>query len=595
MRIISIFLICIIFIMPAVNVTYAKKIELKLMGGLDLEKHQTEQSEQLSLESNIQEKLQNRGFYSTIGYIISAIWNAITGGSNNSTSAGNNNGGNDGSSPDPGDVYDPDSGDSGDPSATGPKTFIFVEPLYKSNNYVQGDIPVFKKYLEGTFKYHKKGKTVTRRSMDPTDKIDYVYFAGHGYAKGNKGYPTIPEWSGNSSVNKAFLPHDFKNNKVKNYLFMCCKSVQPNWKSAFSNTGLKTVLGYHENSYNGSIQNILVKKFAQMIKDVNPSNSYEILKKWIYANQRTTAETGSQWPKNRWAAVAYDKGGKLHYWKQSNLSSQQRTFDIKRVLRPVHEIKCDNGVISVLCELESPDIARTKSLEEQLYGRATQLVGTPENVDLSSLDSSMIKRAVPSVYSKVSRMASGGFVYTNPGSSGLPVSFNDIQAMDMAWNFVYQNGGMPNDARIGNVSQITKQALDGSGKTEVVGYVVNFIHELNGKPVVSHDGEGIVVTVEDSGVTHYQRMWTQITEKPASRSRVAKQKLSMKKCIQKAAPAMLSQMNELNINEIQVTHAETTYMTSNIDDEQRELKEVYCITAQGDYMFLVDPYTAELL
>lgn len=101
--------------------------------------------------------------------------------------------------------------------------------------------------------------------------------------------------------------------------------------------------------------------------------------------------------------------------------------------------------------------------------------------------------------------SSGAIIYEGERRRQL-VGFDRMKAVQLAAGFIKQHGGLPEDAVVEKVVQLTEQSLIADG-ARVTGYMIVYRHRMGGHQVAGQAGDAIKVIVDAGGIPYYYRMW----------------------------------------------------------------------------------------
>ncbi len=457
----------------------------------------------------------------------------------------------------------------------GSKKYVVLEcGAYTGNHSLNhGDVPVFINAMNRTGRSlyrHEKDYRVEKKDFNPEIPVEFVYYAGHGY----NGYATL-------SSGKAFRPRDFyKKNNVENFVFACCKTVNSDWVNAFKNSKLKTVVGYWGTSYNGYVQNDVTKKFVQNISTIDTSNSLMVIKAWKDANN-----TGHSWTR-KWGAAGLGNDGRARYFTINRVSLYDRT--------PERSVREDNKYKTLIVGSK-----RNINISDRVLSRASSVKrGIRQNDSLSEVKSEKEKMRFNkqrSLFSgnreyQVINMPSGALIIRANDLSMDNVKINETDALEQAYEFIKENGGIPDGMKFETIS---REKIESNGKENVIGYTIEFVHEFNGVQVVSNDGEGIKISIDSKGINYYQRMWTDLKEVQAKRSASSRKIISIEDAIKKASKELLKiYISDSDINIISV---EKGYYTGDLYQLKEEPDKVYIVKTDSEDVFYIDIYTGQMI
>lgn len=374
-------------------------------------------------------------------------------------------------------------------------------------------------------------KVVSNANVSSSQMISYLQNNVTTY------YHTGHGTDGRVMTSDGSINHASTTVNVENTIFATCLTLtETGWKNAFG-ASAKTIMGYTKVSYDGIDEDVV----ETLVEEVGDAQTYQGA--WYLAN------VGISSLRDRWAAYVREGSAIVEY--SARTGNTPTTYAVQwEPLGTSGRLWIQSGLLE------------TTLTSSTAWSASVSVAPEP--------------RAA----------------YLEPGAFQLlaPNGQSEGQALEMAENWLRQEGELPQDAVLDDIIAVERRA-DVSSSPETVAHVVVYKRDVRGRSVRGNRiADHIAVLVGADGVVSVSRYWPE-TAMGQSLLR-SSTLLQAKEAVRLAADDIAAILKQ---GELAFTQIEPVYGTTGPATESRELVPAYELLSTDGLRFVVDAQTGQLL
>ncbi|ACV62687.1 hypothetical protein Dtox_1839 [Desulfofarcimen acetoxidans DSM 771] len=253
----------------------------------------------------------------------------------------------------------------------------------------------------------------------------------------------------------------------------------------------------------------------------------------------------------------------------------------------------NNGNILVQESTDSKDEdSNEDSVIDMVYNSEGKLINNKDN------NGNLLVQGLAGSRLEINK-TSGAVLYSTEFSEGT-IDFGTDEAIDKAEQFIQSHGGKPSDAIVSKIRPLEKTFIDVSndttGKTETIGYQVEYKRTLNGMMVDGYNGDSIRLRIDKDGVSNYYRLWRDIQGNDDGN---IKSNDTERKNIISSEQALDSAKENANkiytiSEEINPTDPELVYFSKSFIHDQQIVEPAWRVKIGDNAYVYVNAYTGEV-